>query len=381
MPKLSLTDRAVVTAKAGDLFDTLTPGLNLRVAASGVRTWFLVYSSPSGKRARVKLGRYPQLSLAEARARAVELKQQLHEGRDPRGRAPGAMTVADLVLDYINKHAAEIKTGKALEARLRRDVLRAIGAVELHHLHRRDVHRVIDTIKERGSPGMAKKVFDDLGAMLRWAVGRGYLDVDPTAQMDGPRPSEPRDRFLSEAEISALWCALPPTIAEPLKLSLITGQRIGEVCGMTSDELDWPRALWTIPASRTKNGYEHTVPLSPMALDLIGPRFEGRRFKVSAASVTREHLRRRADLPVTDWTAHDLRRTAATHMEELGISPLVIGYVLNHRSVTKATITSRIYARYDYASEKRDALELWANRLSAIIAGSTATVVPITRKA
>ncbi|RJF86792.1 hypothetical protein D3874_06970 [Oleomonas cavernae] len=83
-------------------------------------------------------------------------------------------------------------------------------------------------------------------------------------------------------------------------------------------------------------------------------------------------------LGIPHWTAHDLRRTAATLMEEAGISPFVIGHVLNHVSATKATITSRVYARYTYDREKREALDLWAERLAGIIAGA-GEVVPIGR--
>jgi integrase len=74
-------------------------------------------------------------------------------------------------------------------------------------------------------------------------------------------------------------------------------------------------------------------------------------------------------LGIAPFTPHDLRRTAATHMEELGISPFVVGHVLNHVSMTKSTITSRVYARYDYAKEKREALDLWAERLTGILTG------------
>src|SRR4029077_18794714 len=106
MPKLSLTDRAVANAKPGDLFDTLTHGLNLRTAESGVQTWFLVYSAPNGKRARLKLGRYPDTSLSRAREKALEARSHLEQGIDPRDhhRAEGAMTVAVLVESYLSKY-------------------------------------------------------------------------------------------------------------------------------------------------------------------------------------------------------------------------------------------------------------------------------------
>jgi integrase len=86
-------------------------------------------------------------------------------------------------------------------------------------------------------------------------------------------------------------------------------------------------------------------------------------------------------LGIAPFTPHDLRRTAATHMEGLGVSPHVIGHVLNHVSATKATITTQVYARYDYMKEKREALELLADRLDGIIKGAAAVVTPLRKGA
>ena len=164
MPKIDLTDRTVAGAKAGDLFDAKTPGLNLRVTESGIRTWFLVYTAPGGKRARVTLGRYPQTSLLRARTLAVEARQNLQEGRDPRNVRPsaGAMTVASLVTDFLTKHVKpKLRSAKSVERRLLKNVVPMIGDVKLGELHRRDIISVTDAIVERGSPIEALKVFKD----------------------------------------------------------------------------------------------------------------------------------------------------------------------------------------------------------------------------
>jgi integrase len=193
-----------------------------------------------------------------------------------------------------------------------------------------------------------------------------------------------------------------------LRLCLITGQRVGEIAGMTRDELDLDeRRVWTIPPARSKNKREHVVPLAEMAVHIIreqlaaadalaerkgrmaanfvfpGP---GGRAAVTGASipkaVKREEVVKRGVttiMGIAPWTPHDLRRSAATGMEEIGVSPFIVGHVLNHVSATKSTITSRVYARYDYAREKREALDLWADRLAGIISGK-GTVVPL-RKA
>lgn len=398
MPKLDLSDRFIATLKAKkkpvDYFDSKTTGLGLRISPTGLKAWSVMFTLPgTEKRARLSLGTYPATPLATARTKALEARSKVEAGEDPRiepmlhdGPAPegAAVTVAMLAENYIERHGRQIKTGKDLARRLRVDVLPIIGNVRLADLHRRDVHRVLDAINDRGSPQAAAKAFGDMRAMLKWAVQRGDLDADPMAAMETPEASKPRERFLTEEEIAALWPAFPAPVALALKLALVTGQRIGEVTGITLDEIDFAKALWNLPAERSKNGSAHTVPLSPMALDLIA---QARRTAIgdrlfpglNSMKVGQQLIRYRDRLPVSDWAAHDLRRTVCTHLAMLGVSPLVIGACVNHRGTTKSGVTMSTYVRYDYAKEKREALELWADRLRAIVAGDAARVIPMNR--
>jgi integrase len=398
MPKLDLSDRFIATLKAKkkpvDYFDSKTTGLGLRISPTGLKAWSVMFTLPgTEKRARLSLGTYPATPLATARTKALEARSKVEAGEDPRiepmlhdGPAPegAAVTVAMLAENYIERHGRQIKTGKDLARRLRVDVLPIIGNVRLADLHRRDVHRVLDAINDRGSPQAAAKAFGDMRAMLKWAVQRGDLDADPMAAMETPEASKPRERFLTEEEIAALWPAFPAPVALALKLALVTGQRIGEVTGITLDEIDFAKALWNLPAERSKNGSAHTVPLSPMALDLIA---QARRTAIgdrlfpglNSMKVGQQLIRYRDRLPVSDWAAHDLRRTVCTHLAMLRVSPLVIGACVNHRGTTKSGVTMSTYVRYDYAKEKREALELWADRLRAIVAGDAARVIPMNR--
>ena len=184
-----------------------------------------------------------------------------------------------------------------------------------------------------------------------------------------------------------------------IRLCLITAQRVGEVCGMASSELDLDLAVWTIPVERSKNKRAHIVPLSAMAVAIIREQMvdnsalaerkgralshyifpsPGARASVSGAAIAtaikRQAVNRRGEttiMGIAGFTAHDLRRTAATGMEELGFSPFVVGHVLNHISLTKASVTSRVYARYDYGREKREALAVWADRLIELLTGGS----------
>jgi integrase len=223
------------------------------------------------------------------------------------------------------------------------------------------------------------RAFEDLRAMLRWAVGRGDLDHNPIDGMRKPPGSKPRERVLSDEEIRTLWNGLPEALGKSascqriIKLCLVTGQRVGEVAGMRKAELNG--ATWTIPGSRTKNGHTHTVPLSPLAIKIIGtpeevvfPNLQGHS-PLPASAVARTITRAQERFGIAQWTAHDLRRTALTQMAKLGVAPIVLGHVANHRTTTKAGITLGVYVQHAYEREKREALELWANRLQGIISG------------
>ena len=402
MPKIELSDRFIATLKpqtggAQDYFDTKAKGLNLRVTPTGVKAWSVMFTSPrDSKRARLSLGTYPATSLAKARGLAIEARGHVEDGKDPRdlGRrsTAGAMTVSMLAEDYLAKHATKLRSFSEVRRKLHSDILPVIGNVNLSDLHRRDVHRVLDPIKDRGSEASARKVFTELRAMLNWAVARGLLDHNPAAAMQEDDGGKARERYLTEEEIQMLWPALsnlkrPVELA--LKLALVTGQRIGEVCGMTEEEinLDLPKSSWTIPAERSKNGEAHTIPLTDMALQLIAECeiINGRLINRSPAAIAQAlHYAlndKRKPLPVVSWTAHDLRRTACTHMAKLGISPLHIAAVANHRQVTKRGVTLGVYVQYDYAKEKRQALEAWDERLSAIVGGDAAKVIPMRKDA
>ncbi|MBZ9710552.1 tyrosine-type recombinase/integrase [Mesorhizobium sp. ESP7-2] len=423
MPTVELTDRFCQSAKPidgrqTDYFDTVVKGLCLRVSPAGTKAWNLVYSKADGKRARLKIGRYSEIPLGGdegARQRAKNMRASIGDGGDPiaeKKALASSLTVADMVDNYIVRHAKTKRSGDEIARRLRKNVSDVIGDTKLSDLHRRDLTRCIDAVKDRGAHVEANRIFEDMRAMVRWARGRGDLDENLVEGMKRPTETAERDRVLAADQIKTMWAALPDadmreSTRRILRLCLITGQRVGEISGMVRDEIDLDRRVWTIPPARAKNKREHVVPLSGMAVAIIRDQIEaiealserkdravphwvfpgpGGRAAVTGASipkaVKREEVIKRGVstvMGIAPWTPHDLRRSAATHMEEIGISPFIIGHVLNHVSATKASITSRVYARYDYAKEKREALELWADRLTGIIAGK-GDVVPL-RKA
>jgi integrase len=438
MPQVELTDKFCQSAKAAsgrktDYFDTVVKGLCLRASAGGAKAWYLVYTKPSGgQRAWLKLGRYPEIPLGTdkgARQKAKDARAKVGDGGDPvaeKRAAAASQTVSDMVENYIARRASTKRSGDEIARRLRKNIsgraadgknltersAGCIGEIRLSELHRRDITKAIDAVKDRGAHVEANRIFEDVRAMVRWARGRGDLDHNLVEGMHKPTETTERDRVLSPDEISTMWAALPDaemreSTRRIVRLCLITGQRVGEIAGMDRAEIDLDQRTWTIPAARSKNKREHVVPLSAMAVGIIReqiaavealcgrkgravPSFifpgPGGRAAVTGAAIAKAVKREEKPVRGSDatvimgiapWRPHDLRRSAATGMEEIGVSPFIVGHVLNHVSATKSTITSRVYARYDYAREKREALDLWADRLTGIIEGK-GSVVPFT---
>jgi integrase len=410
MPTINLTDRFCSTAKPlgsrTDYFDETVPGLALRVTEHRHRSWCFHYRSPrDGKRARATIGTYPATSLAAARGRALEARQHVEAGNDPRlvlaGQATAGMTVAALVEAYLaDPERAALRSIDEIERRLRRNVVPVIGEIKLAGLRRRDVRNVTDAMLRRGVKVEATRVFEDVRAMIRWAVQNEYLDANPLDGMTKPAEATSRERVLSDDEVRTLWHGLPKALAKSvqcqriIKLCLVTGQRVGEVAGMTRAELDLKAREWRLPGSRTKNAAAHAVPLSGLALSIIEEAiadagkgaavFPCGKGSLSPVAVARTILRGNDTdrFGIASWSAHDLRRSALTGMARLGVAPIVLGHVANHRTTTRAGVTLAVYSQYTYDKEKRAALDLWAERLAAIVKGEPIShIKPMVRHA
>ena len=235
--------------------------------------------------------------------------------------------------------------------------------------------------------------------MFSWLVQHRMVPANPVSGVYKPPQAGDRDRVLTNAEVRWLWQACDE-VGEPFgplfRLLLLTGQRQTEVAEVTRAEVSEDGATWSLPGARTKNGRPHLVPLSALARDtLAGARpIAGRvgyvfttngRTPVSGFSKAKRQLdvkmlaRARRDDPeatIPPWRLHDLRRTAATGMADIGIAPHVVEAVLNHVSGARAGVAG-IYNRSAYADEKRAALDRWADHLSGLVAGRASNVVPM----
>jgi len=373
--------------------ETEDSGLTVRVHPSGSKSWVFIYRK-DGKQKWIALGRYPGMKLTEAREKRLEMRSMLDRGIDPQEAEQAAKlervkapTVADLVDEYMTKHAKPRKKSWAEDQRVfKKDIIPAWGSRKAKDITKRDVILLLESIFERGSPIASNNTLEKVRKMFAFAVERDILKHNPCAGVKPLGKRTAKDRYLSEDEIKAFWQELdnaPMTdeIRRALRLILITGQRPGEVIGMSFAEIDgdW----WTIPAERSKNGKAHRVYLTGMARELIqsgeGLVFEspkkGKAIHVNALAYAVRRAFAAKCFSVVPFTPHDLRRTAATHMASLGYG-LYVPKVLNH---TDRSVTA-IYDRYAYDAEKRKALEAWGRKLYGLITGTgKAKVVPLKR--
>jgi integrase len=412
-----------------EIRDAEVSGLEFRVSASGAKSWRLHYTRRSdGKRRVVSLGSYPAVSLKEARAKAKRHQGEIEDSELQADPAAGtaarreAKTFRQLADEWTERHAAVNRgerTRKDDKSMMELHVFPAIGGMKASSIAKRDILRMLDGVAAKpDARGAASKrrlthrpnrVFELVRTIIRWGIGRDLLTADPTLGLKGPIAKErERDRDLSPTEIHQLWAALERAPVErrygkgiprgqrivpeggltftrstalAMMLSLATAQRIGEVTGVALTEmvLEGEAPIWTVPAERSKNGQANRVPLSPLAVRLIreamalhepeelwlfpSPLGDG---PINPHAPTKALDRARPAIGIEDFRIHDLRRTAATRMAELGISPHTISLVLNHVSARKGTITGKVYVQYSYDREKREALNAWGARLEQI---------------
>jgi integrase len=253
---------------------------------------------------------------------------------------------------------------------------------------RRDVAARLLIIGRENGVVAAGRARAALSALFSWAMENGLAETNPTVGTAKPKAPPSRERTLSDQELLAVWRAAgDDDFGRIVRLLILTGQRRTEVGGMAWSELDLERGIWNIPGRRSKNGREHEVPLGALALEIIAsvPQVVGRDVLFGARTdrgftswaAHKRALDARPGDRVREWTLHDLRRTAATRMADLGVPPHVIEEVLNHRSGHRSGVAG-IYNRSRYEREVQAAVATWNRHVTALIEGrEQRKVVPI----
>ncbi|MBQ4771419.1 tyrosine-type recombinase/integrase [Pectobacterium versatile] len=393
-------------------------GLRVTCGASGIKTFFYRYTSPvTNKLSQVKIGSFPQTSLAMARMKLQELKLIRNEGRCPASELKdekqrlleesqkpiaAVLTVEGLVELYLTERIEDRKNAdgkiipgarkkkgqKEVRRTLENDAVAKLGARVAADITRKDIVELVNGVIERGAKVQAGNLLRELSSAYEFAIGLGRFDdsfANPALlaksslrQTNIKLTCERGTRILSEKELAKFLHWLPgsaftPTIKNVLRLTLWTGCRTGEVCNMAWDDVDLEKG--TVHLRETKTGVERYVQLSIQAIDflkilrLTSDKYlfpsQATKLPIQQKYLTENSWRLRESgqmLDIPHWTPHDLRRTVRTGLSRLQCPNEVAEAVLGH---TRGGVEG-IYNLYKYDAECKKWLQTWANYLESI---------------
>ena len=379
------------------LWDTEFKGFGARRQTDGI-FYYLRYRLNGLQRTK-SLGRHGHLTPELARAQAKQRLGKIASGSDPfaeEATARAAETFGGELERYLEQQQGKLKPRSFEE--IKRHL--AVYAGPLHRLRLGEINRraiavLLAEVEKKSGIVSRNRLRSSLSAFFTWIIQEGFIEANPVIGTRKIDEGGSRERVLTQTELAQLWTALGQSNSVPLgqfgdivRLLILTGQRRNEIAALRWDEVDFDRAVITLPPARTKNNRTHELPLSPLALAILQrqPRRKGQEFvfpnrnggrfvnwlegrarldKAIAQSTTNKAKDHRGP-----WRLHDLRRTCATGMAELGILPHIVEAVLNHVSGHKAGVAG-IYNRARYENDMRDALQLWANKVDEITGASS----------
>jgi integrase len=370
MPPRKLTTIAIPTLAAGEWYDQGVTGLILRVGVKR-RTWQFRYHG-GGAYHRKPIGHFPAMGLSEARDAARKLLDRADRGipveaHAPHPRAASALTLGALLDRYEALRAREGQRSRSLPKamRLLRHHLRPYLSLPAEQFSKADLRASRDAMVEAGTVIAANRLLGYLGPILRWAAQEDLISVNFVPAIRRA-PEQKRERVLTKQEITAIWRAcdrLANNYGRLVRFLLLTAQRRGEAASLRhGDIIDgrWKQV-------ENKASRPHSLPLPPLALRLIGQgdardyAFAGRDGKIGGFAELKRALDKTSG--VSDWRLHDLRRTAASSMQDLGIRNEVVQSILNHA----VPGVGGVYLRSELEKQKAEALATWAAALTRIV--------------
>lgn len=389
--------RSVDGLRAGDknrfLWDTDLKGFGAKITPTGAIS-YVVQFRMGGREAstrRYTIGSHGSpWTPATARKEAERILILVAQGIDPvdadRQRRREAVDLA--FANYADLFAKSYKGkgwSEAIERMIRLYMKPVLQKKPLPKITRSDIVAVLDQMPPE-QVGNRRNVFTVMRRMFRWAVSRGDIDRSPIDGMETPPPVKPRERWLRDEELQAIWTVAPEChrcFGPIVRLLIVTGQRREEVSGLSWEELDRERRIWTLPGARAKNDHTNSIPLNDLAVAVLDgeakgqkwPR-NGRIFLTSSGSGFKGYAKGKLTLdgiieerngePLPPWRLHDLRRTLATNFQRLGVRFEVTEAILNHVGTARAGVAG-IYQRYGWEDEKRQALDAWNAHLVSIL--------------
>jgi len=353
-----LTDRFCMTVKTtevqADFFDAQCSGLALRVSHTGRKSWTLHYSHAGGRK-RLTLGRYPALSLADARTRADEIKSGAPVGDD---------TLQGVCENYMVREGSRLRSAGLRKATLERCVYPTFGLRPIGGIRRSEIVALLDRIETSGGPAMADKILAILRKVMNWHATRTDDFHSPIVRGMARSPKIARERILTDQELRTIWRASEGVFGALIKFLLLTGARRNEAQIMAREEI--VGSDWILPAARNKTKMDLVRPLSAAARKVLPQ--HNRRFvfslsdrPIGSIGKLKAHLDRVSG--VSGWVIHDLRRTARSLMSRAGVptdhAERCLGHVIGG--------VRGVYDRHEYHAEKAKAFEALAAVVGRIV--------------
>lgn len=351
--------------------DDSLPGFGIRVSESGAKSFVLLLGR---SRKRVTIGRYPTITLAEARGRAREIIASRLLGKDDTESIKFGDAIPLFIASHYGDNYAKPRTRDEIERLLRRHFLPKFRHDQLSDIKTHVIGEIIDSLRK--TPSIAHHAFAAIRMFFRWAEGRRYVTRDPLTGLRAPRHSPPRDRVLTTEELKAVLKAAYASDSmfnKIIRLLILTGQRRGEIAALRREWIDFDKRTITFPSKITKNKRQHTIPFGPAAEVVLrigkakGLLFPARGKKdVPFDGWSKCKPKFDKCCPMEHWTLHDLRRTFATNLAALGTPIHVTEKLLNHVSGTTGGIVA-VYQRHSYEREARDAIAEWEDKVTSLI--------------
>jgi integrase len=426
MPAITISKRAVDQAKPGErdtfLWDDQIRGFGLKITPAGAKVYLCQYRT--GGRGtptkRVTIGRHgAPWTPDQARRKAKAILGDVAAGRDPAGEKQAARqeqktpknTVRAVAQDWLRRDQASNRRLSEVQRILDHDILPAWGDRPIGEIRKRDVIELIDGIADRGSPVMANRTLAAVRRLLNWAAGRDIIEANPAAFVEKPGEEVRRDRVLEDDELIEIWRASTIVgfpFGDGVRLLILTLGRRDEIFRLSAPELELAKdgATIRLPAERVKNAEGRDIPLSAPALKILaalpeidpGEDEDGTRpvryllslngrtpysnFGWAKAELDRRILKARQEVDsevtaMASWRLHDIRRTGATGLQQLGFRLEVIEAALGHIAGSRAGVAG-VYQRHRFAAEVRQALEAWGRHVEALVTGQRDNVVALT---
>jgi len=370
-------------------------GLLLEVMPSGSKIWRYRYQLHGVRQPALTIGSYPEISLAEARTRRDAWGAMVARGESPKhavqvAKAAMGNTVATFGAQWLEEQVAG--KSKSYVTTLRRlmtkDVFPALGHIPLTQVKPADIMALCDKIKARAAPKMALLTRNAIRRMYDFAIARQMADTNPAQALVARfiATEVSRTRVLDPLEIGLVLRAIYASdIRRALKLALnllfITMVRKTELTEAKWAEFNLDEAIWDIPAERMKKDKPHRVYLSRQAMDMLKelmtyaggseyvfPSSRGACDRPISSSTLNQAVRA-LSIDVQHFVLHDFRRTASTHLHEMGHPSDAIERALAHKILG----IKGVYNRAEYAQQRRTILQAWADFVQAQIESGSVT--------